>query len=60
MILQFLIRSPVRICPSCTTRRMVDPPRIAAARCPPLWEAAGQSGNDLLIQPLPEFDQRIA
>jgi len=39
---------------------MVDPPRIAAARCPPLWEAAGQSGNDLLIQPLPEFDQRIA
>jgi hypothetical protein len=40
----------------------VDPPRIAPARAPPLWEAAGQDGDDLLIQPLPEyeFDQRIA
>jgi hypothetical protein len=40
----------------------VDPPRITPARGPPLWEAAGQCGNDLLIQPLPEyeFDQRIA
>ena len=40
----------------------VDPPHIAPARGPPLWEAAGQCGDDLLIQPLPEyeFDQRIA
>ena len=40
----------------------VDPPRIAPAHGPPLWEAAGQCGDDLLIQPLPEFefDQRIA
>ena len=40
----------------------VDPPRIAPARAPPLWEAAGQGGDDFLIQPLPEyeFDQRIA
>ncbi len=39
----------------------VDPPRIAPARAPPLWEATGQYGDDLLIQPLPayEFDQRI-
>ena len=40
----------------------VDPPRIAPAHGPPLWEAAGSGGDDLLIQPLPEyeFDQRIA
>lgn len=40
----------------------VDLPRIAPARAPPLWEAAGQDGDDLLIQPLPEyeFDQRSA
>ena len=40
----------------------VDPPRLTPARGPPLWEAAGQCGDDLLIQPLPEyeFDQRIA
>ena len=40
----------------------VDPPCVAPARGPPLWEAAGQCGDDLLIQPLPEyeFDQRIA
>ena len=40
----------------------VDPPRIAPAHDPPLWEAAGQDGDILLIQPLPEFqlDQRIA
>jgi len=40
----------------------VDPPRIAPAHSPPLWEAAGKGGDDLLIQPLPEFefDQRIA
>ena len=40
----------------------VDPPRIAPAHGPPLWEAAGQCGDELLIQPLPEFefDQRIA
>ena len=41
----------------------VDPPRIAPARGPPLWEAAGQ-GDDtdtLLTQPMPEyeFDQRV-
>ena len=43
----------------------VDPPCVAPVRGPPLWEAAGQDGDDLLtqlIQPLPEyeFDQRIA
>ena len=43
----------------------LDPPRIAPAHGPPLGEAAGQDGDDLLtqlIQPLPEyeFDQRIA
>jgi hypothetical protein len=40
----------------------VDPPRIAPAHGPPLWEAAGQDGDNLLIQPLPvfQFDQRIA
>ena len=41
----------------------VDPPRIAPARGPPLWEAAdGQSDDTLLAQPIPEyeFDQRIA
>jgi hypothetical protein len=41
----------------------VDPPRIAPARGPPLWEAAaGQSDDALLAQPIPEieFDQRIA
>jgi len=39
-----------------------DPPLIAPAHSPPLWEAAGQDGDNLLIQPLPEFqfDQRIA
>ena len=39
-----------------------DPPLIAPAHGPPLWEAAGQGGDDLLMQPLPEyeFDQRIA
>ena len=41
----------------------VDPPRIAPARGPPLWEAAGQGGDadDLLAQPMPEieFDQRV-
>ena len=40
----------------------VDPPRLTPARGPPLWEATGQCGDDLLIQPLPEyeFDQRVA
>jgi hypothetical protein len=43
----------------------LDPPRIAPAHGPPLWEAAGQDGDDRLtqlIQPLPEyeFDPRIA
>jgi hypothetical protein len=40
----------------------VYPPRIAPAHGPPLWEAAVQYGDNLLIQPLPEhrFDQRIA
>lgn len=42
----------------------VDPPRIAPARGPPLWEAAGQGGDTdaLLAQPMPEFefDQRVA
>lgn len=40
----------------------VDPPRLTPARGPPLWEAAGQCGDDLLIGPPPEygFDQRIA
>ena len=40
----------------------IDPPRIAPAHGPPLWEAVGSGGDDLLIQPLPEyeFDQRIA
>ena len=41
----------------------VDPPRIAPARGPPLWEAtARQSDDALLAQPIPEFefDQRIA
>ena len=40
----------------------VDPPCIALAHGPPLWEAAGSGGDDLLIQPIPEyeFDQRIA
>jgi len=39
----------------------VDPPRLAPARGPPLWEAAGEGGADLLAQPIPdfEFDQRI-
>ena len=46
-----------------------QPPRIAPARGPPLWEAAAaaeQAGNDLQwdssAQPAPEieFDQRIA
>lgn len=40
----------------------VDSPCIAPAHGPPLWKAAGSGGDDLLIQPLPEyeFDQRIA
>ena len=40
----------------------VDPPRMAPARAPPLWEAAGQGSEDFLVQPPPEyeFDQRIA
>ena len=40
----------------------VAPPRIAPAHGPPLWEAAGQGCDDLLIQPPPEyeFDQRTA
>ena len=43
-----------------------QPPRIAPARGPPLWEAAEQAGNDppwdASAQPAPEFefDQRIA
>lgn len=59
-----------------TVRKILDhigesaqPPRIAPARDPPLWEAAiasEQAGNDplwdMLAQPAPEFefDQRIA
>jgi hypothetical protein len=37
-------------------------PILAAARGPPLWEAAGPGGADDLVQPIPEFefDQRIA
>ena len=58
-----------------TVRKILDhigestqPPRIAPARGPPLWEAArasGQAGNDpqwdMSAQPVPEFefDQRI-
>ncbi len=40
----------------------VDPPRMAPARAPPRWEAAGQGSEDFLVQPPPEyeFDQRIA
>ena len=40
----------------------VDPPCIAPAHGPPLWETAGSGDDELLIQPLPEyeFDQRIA
>jgi hypothetical protein len=40
----------------------VDPPRLAPARSPPLWEAAGEGGADLQAQPIPEyeFDQWIA
>ena len=40
----------------------VDPPSIAPAHGPPLWETAGAGDDELLIQPLPEyeFDQRIA
>jgi len=49
----------------------VDPPRIAPARGPPLWEAAGQGGEEMwshsvpgdpLAQPMPEyeFDQRVS
>ena len=40
----------------------VDPPRIAPARGPPLWEAAEESSDpDPLAQPMPEieFDQRV-
>jgi len=40
----------------------VDPLCVASARGPPLWESAGQCGDNLLIQLIPEyeFDQRIA
>jgi len=42
----------------------VDPPRIAPARGPPLWESAGRGGDadTLLAQPMPEyeFDQRVS
>ena len=34
----------------------VDPPRVAPARGPPQMEAAGQCGDDFLIQPLPELE----
>lgn len=39
----------------------ITPPRLAPARAPPLWEAVGQVGADLLAQSIPEFefDQRI-
>ena len=56
-----------------TVRKILDhigesaqPPTIAPARGPPLWEIAGQAGNapqwDMSAQPAPgfEFDQRIA
>ena len=59
-----------------TVRKILDhigestqPPRIALARGPPLWEdarASEQAGNDpqwdMSVQPIPEFefDQRIA
>ena len=56
-----------------TVRKILDhigesaqPPTIAPARGPPLWEMAGQAGNDpqwdMSAQPTPgfEFDQRIA
>ena len=56
-----------------TVRKILDhigesslPPTISPARGPPLWEMAGQAGNDLQwdmsAQPAPEFvfDQRIA
>jgi len=40
----------------------IAPPKLAPARGPPLWEAAGQGDADPLTQPIPEFefDQRIA
>ncbi len=40
----------------------IAPPKLAPARGPPLWEAAGQGDADPLAQPIPEveFDQRIA
>jgi len=53
----------VRLCASLAhLGEPVDPPRIAPAHSPSLCEAAGSGGDDLLIQPLPEyeFDQRIA
>jgi len=56
-----------------TVRKILDhigesaqPPTIAPARGPPLWEMASQAGNDpgrdMSAQPAPkfEFDQRIA
>ena len=33
----------------------VDPPHIAPAHGPPLWETTGTGDDDLLIQPLPEY-----
>jgi len=47
-------------------RESTQPPRIAPARGPPLWEAAESAGNDPQwdagAEPGPEieFDQRIA
>jgi hypothetical protein len=40
----------------------IEPPKLAPARGPPLWEAAGQGHADPLAQSIPEFefDQRIA
>jgi hypothetical protein len=40
----------------------IAPPKLAPARGPPLWEAAGQGDSDPSAQPIPdfEFDQRIA
>ena len=56
-----------------TVRKILDhigesalPPTVYPARGPPLWEMAGQAGNDpewdRAAQPIPEFefDQRIA
>lgn len=37
-------------------------PKLAPARGPLLWKAAGESSSDPLAQPIPEFEfnQRIA